>query len=61
MGKYDNPIKEVKELQQRLANLISYIIFCREKGYISDITYNKLLEIINPDLYEEGANYGRKT
>lgn len=59
MSKYD-PTKEVKELSQKIANIISYLLFCREKGYISDKTLNEVLKICNPDLYKEGANNGRK-
>lgn len=52
MGKY-NVIDNLEEIQQRLCNVISYVLFLYDKKIISERTRNELLKICNPDVYSE--------
>lgn len=54
MRKY-NPVSELTIIQQRLCNLIEYILFLYEKKYISERTKNELLKRINPDVDVKGG------
>ena len=53
MSEY-NPVKRVNELEQIICNLVSYILWLRDKNYITERTKNELLKIINPDMMKGG-------
>lgn len=48
MSKY-NSESQIKEIQQRIANMVSYILFCYEKGYITERTKKEMLKILDPN------------
>lgn len=54
MSKY-NAVSELTKIQQRLCNLISYILWLYDNNYISERTRDELLKRINPD-YKEGVH-----
>lgn len=59
MSKY-NYNSNIEDLQQTLCNVISYVIFAFEKGYISERTKDEILKIINPGLMKGGEKYGKR-
>lgn len=49
MSKYD--VKTEKQvLEQKICNIISYVIMLYRKGIISEKTKNDILRICNPDI-----------
>lgn len=59
MSKY-NYNDNLEELQQTLCNVISYVIYAAEKGYITQRTKEEILKIINPELMKGGEKYGKR-
>ena len=44
---YDSNTKEIIELQQKLCNIISYVLYLYEKKIISERTKDEILKICN--------------
>lgn len=59
MGKY-NVTDNIEDIQQRLCNVISYVLYLYEKKIITERTRDELLKLCNPDVYKEGIKYGRR-
>lgn len=51
--------KELKEYQQRICNIICYVLWLYEKKFISERTKNELLKLCN-HLPEEGEVYVKR-
>ena len=51
--------KELKEYQQRICNIVCYVLWLYEKKFISERTKNELLKLCN-HLPEEGEVYGKR-
>ena len=50
-----NPNEKIIELQQKICNIISYVLWLYEKKLISERTKDEILKICNG----ENKNYGR--
>lgn len=61
MSKY-NIIDNIEEIQQRLCNVISYVLYLYDKKIITERTRDELLKICNPDVYAErnGKTWNKK-
>lgn len=60
MSKY-NILDNLEDIEQRLCNVISYVLYLYDKKIISERTRNEILKICNPDVYK-GSDYdGRRT
>lgn len=46
---YDSNTKEIMELQQKLCNIISYVLYLYEKKIITERTKDEILKICNGD------------
>ena len=53
---YDSNTKEIIELQQKLCNIISYVLYLYEKKIISERTKDEIIKICNG----ETKDYARK-
>lgn len=59
MRKYNTESK-INEIEQRLCNVVSYVLFLYEKNIITERTKNEILKLCNPEVYKEGAFNGRR-
>lgn len=51
MGKY-KVLENIEEIQQRLCNVISYVLYLYEKNIITERTKKEILKICNPKIEE---------
>ena len=51
MSKY-NVVENVKDLQQRICNIVCYVMWLYENKHISERTKNELLKLCNPNVKE---------
>ncbi len=52
--------RELKELQQKICNIVNYILWLYEKRLISERTKNEILKICNSSEIKEDVQHKRR-